>query len=58
LFDSYLCNSGRLGIGNAQRQPRHERRRWHQQIIHRLIVSFRFGLADRLPVAIADLCFF
>jgi hypothetical protein len=22
LFDSYLCNSGRLGDGNAQRQPR------------------------------------
>jgi hypothetical protein len=26
--------------------------------IHRLIVSLRFGFADRLPVAIADLCFF
>ena len=22
LFDSYLCNNGRLGDGNAQRQPR------------------------------------
>ena len=49
-------NSGRLGEGNAQRQPRHEQRRWLPQIIHRLIVSFRFGLADRLPVAIVDRC--
>lgn len=56
LFDSYLCNNGRLGNGNAHRQPRHERWRWLQQIIHRLIVSFRFGFADRLPVAIVDRC--
>ncbi len=58
LFDSYLCNSRRLGDGNAQRQPRHEQRRWLQQINHRLIVLFRFRFADRLPVAIADLRFF
>jgi hypothetical protein len=44
LFDFYLCNNGRLGNGNAHRQPRHERWRWLQQIIHRLIFVFSIAL--------------
>lgn len=41
--------------GNALRQPRHDHRRWLQQVIHRLIASFRFAFADRIPIALPDL---
>ena len=49
LLDAQLCNTGRRGDVNAKRQPRHDQRRWLEQIEQRLIFLFRFALPTAFP---------